>query len=194
MKRSALFVAAFVIFVLGITLTASAHTDSELIEWKAGWYERVEERGGALSMRLMEEYRDMIERHPCRSVIDTWYDSCNPSDPPRHASPSRSGNPSPSAGSGMGSNVEQWRPIVEQYFGDNTNAALRVMACESGGNPNAKNPRSSASGLFQFLASTWTSTTGETYPGNVFDGPSNIAAAAKLSNGGSNWSQWSCKP
>lgn len=31
----------------------------------------------------------------------------------------------------------------------------RVLACESGGNPTAENPRSSASGLWQFLDSTW---------------------------------------
>lgn len=32
-----------------------------------------------------------------------------------------------------------------------------VMAAESGGNPNAKNPRSSATGPFQFINSTWNS-------------------------------------
>lgn len=31
----------------------------------------------------------------------------------------------------------------------------RVLACESGGNPTAQNPRSSASGLWQILDSTW---------------------------------------
>lgn len=30
-----------------------------------------------------------------------------------------------------------------------------ILACESGGNPAARNPRSSASGLWQILASTW---------------------------------------
>lgn len=30
-----------------------------------------------------------------------------------------------------------------------------IIACESGGNPRAQNPRSSASGLFQFIDSTW---------------------------------------
>lgn len=30
-----------------------------------------------------------------------------------------------------------------------------IIKCESGGNPKAKNPRSSASGLFQFIDSTW---------------------------------------
>lgn len=38
-----------------------------------------------------------------------------------------------------------WQPIIE---------------CESGGDPNAHNPTSSASGLFQFLDSTWASVGG----------------------------------
>jgi soluble lytic murein transglycosylase-like protein len=33
--------------------------------------------------------------------------------------------------------------------------AARVCRCESSGNPNAKNPRSTARGLFQVLAGTW---------------------------------------
>lgn len=35
-----------------------------------------------------------------------------------------------------------------------------VARCESGGNPTAKNPVSSASGLYQFLDGTWTWVTG----------------------------------
>lgn len=33
----------------------------------------------------------------------------------------------------------------------------RVLACESGGSPTARNPRSSASGLWQVIRSTWAS-------------------------------------
>jgi len=48
--------------------------------------------------------------------------------------------------------VEQWRGLVSAYFPpEQVNKALSVMQCESGGNPNAKNPNSSASGLFQWL-------------------------------------------
>jgi hypothetical protein len=40
-----------------------------------------------------------------------------------------------------------------------TDATLRqIEDIESGGDPNAKNPRSSASGLYQFIASTWMET------------------------------------
>ena len=34
-------------------------------------------------------------------------------------------------------------------------ALTRIMMCESGGNPTAQNPRSTASGLFQYLRGTW---------------------------------------
>jgi LysM repeat protein len=43
-----------------------------------------------------------------------------------------------------------------------------IIACESGGNPRATNPRSTASGLFQFLDSTWRSQGGK---GRAKDAP-----------------------
>ena len=120
-------------------------------------------------MELMAEYRDMLERHPCRAILDT---PC----------------PKPKTVHRYSGGVERWRPLVQQYFGKNTDKALRVMACESRGNPNAKNRRSSASGLFQFLSSTW-KTWGV---GDVFDPEANVAAAARLSHGGTTWRAWSC--
>lgn len=170
---------------MALALPAQAHTEDQLVEWSKDWTRRVTQRGGVFSPRLISEYRDMRDRHPCSEVLDT---PCSPAAP---AAPSIHSDP---VHQGMGSNVEQWRSLVEAYFGANVDAALRVMACESGGNPNAANPRSSASGLFQFLASTWERTTGEDYPGSVFNGEANIAAAAELSSSGSDWSQWSCRP
>ena len=52
--------------------------------------------------------------------------------------------------SGMGNGVEKWRPLVESYFGSETDLALCVMAGESGGNPDAYNP-TGASGLMQVM-------------------------------------------
>ena len=55
---------------------------------------------------------------------------------------------------GMGSDVEQWRSLVTSYFGtDLADTALCLMQHESGGNPNAQNPNSGASGLMQVLPS-----------------------------------------
>jgi len=53
---------------------------------------------------------------------------------------------------------------------------LRIAVCESGLNPMAINSASSASGLFQFLPSTW-SNWGS---GNVFNARDNIDAAVRL--------------
>ncbi len=42
-------------------------------------------------------------------------------------------------------------------FGVDLALMAKIIQCESGGNPRAQNPRSSASGLGQFLDSTWAS-------------------------------------
>jgi hypothetical protein len=68
--------------------------------------------------------------------------------------------------------------------------ALRVAKCESGYNPNAVNRSSGASGLFQFLPSTWASL--PQHNQSVFNPVANAQAAAVLyQRSGPN--QWSCK-
>ena len=70
------------------------------------------------------------------------------------------------------------------------NWALRVAKCESGYNPNAVNRSSGASGLFQFLPSTWASM--PQHNQSVFNPVANAQAAAVLyQRSGPN--QWSCK-
>ena len=91
--------------------------------------------------------------------------------------------------------VERWRPVADMYFEDDRiDWALRIMECESHGDPLAKNPNSSASGLFQHLASLWSERTAAAGwdDADVFDPFANIAVAAwLLDNGGS--SHWVCK-
>ncbi len=97
--------------------------------------------------------------------------------------------------------VERWRPLVKQFFpGNRVEEALRIIDCESNGDPNAYNPYSGASGLFQFLPSTWASTAPKAgYGGySVFDPEANIASAAWLANryeelGQYYWRAWSCR-
>ena len=96
------------------------------------------------------------------------------------------------------SGVEQWRGLVETYFAPaDVPWAMRVMACESGGDPNIKNKNSSASGLMQFIRSTWDWVApplgyGTHASGAVFDPEANIHAASWLFyNGGS--SHWVCR-
>lgn len=121
-----------------------------------------------------------------------------PLQPPRE--PLAVSNVDPPRHSAYSGNVEQWRPLVAQFFRpENVEAALRVLGCESQGNPWADNPSSTAAGLFQFLRSTWDRVAvplgyGSYDSGAVYDPVANVHAASVLSQGGSTWSQWACKP
>ena len=76
----------------------------------------------------------------------------------------------------LGAGAQQW--------------ALRVAKCESNYNPLAVNRYSGASGLFQFLPSTWALT--PQHAQSVFDAVANAQAAAWLYQR-SGPSQWSCQ-
>jgi soluble lytic murein transglycosylase-like protein len=97
--------------------------------------------------------------------------------------------------------VEQWRSIVQQHFPSaRVDEALRIIQCESLGDPDAYNPYSGASGLFQFIPSTWASAAPKAgFAGSsVFDPDANIATASWLANryhdlGQSYWQPWSCR-
>ena len=100
--------------------------------------------------------------------------------------------------------VEQWRPLVELYFPpERVNEAMAVMWCESRGNPDAKNPTSSATGLFQFLSGTWAWASVEAGWGghSRLDPEANIASAAWLvdysirtNHPYGAWGHWVCQP
>lgn len=73
-----------------------------------------------------------------------------------------------------------------------------IAACiakyESGGNPRAENPNSSASGLFQFIDGTWRAITGRS--DRAKDAPVSVQIAAfyKLWNGGRGAHHWVVAP
>lgn len=100
--------------------------------------------------------------------------------------------------------IEQWRPFIEQYFPpERVQEAMRVMACESGGNPNAQNDHSTATGLFQFLDGTWAWMSVPAGWGGEsrFNPEANIAVAAYLvdysirtGHPAGAWGHWECKP
>lgn len=85
-----------------------------------------------------------------------------------------------------------WQPLVAAHFGAETGRACRVLMCESQGNPNAHNPTSSASGLFQFLDSTWRRVTGLPGEARAYS-PSRQVAAAKALRDRAGWGQWVCR-
>lgn len=97
--------------------------------------------------------------------------------------------------------VEQWRGLVQQFFpSQRVEEALRIIDCESNGNAEAVNPYSGASGLFQFLPSTWAANSPKAgYGGSsALDPEANVATAAWLANryqelGYSYWHPWNCK-
>lgn len=98
--------------------------------------------------------------------------------------------------------IERWRPLVAAYFAPaRVDGALAVIRCESYGDPGAYNPYSGASGLFQFLPSTWATVSPRAgFDGaSVFDAEANIGTAAWLTDyyatrGSDPWSAWACKP
>ena len=110
--------------------------------------------------------------------------------------------PAPEPGGEFAPSVERWRPLVSTYFAaERVDEALAVMSCESYGDPDAYNPYSGASGLFQFLPSTWATTSPQAGFAGVspFDAEANIGTAAWLSSyyeaqGSDPWSPWTCRP
>lgn len=76
--------------------------------------------------------------------------------------------------------------LADEYEVD-SETALRIAQCESGFNPLAKNPNSSASGVYQFISSTW----GIVGEGDVFDAEANIRAFMKTYPHYPSW--WVCK-
>jgi hypothetical protein len=106
---------------------------------------------------------------------------------------------------GIGDDTERWRPLVAKYFpADVVDDALWVMWCESRGDPEARAfPRSSATGLYQFIDSTWRTIAPRAGVADAdrTDPEANIAAAAWLweVSGGTRhpsgaWGPWSCRP
>lgn len=197
MKRTVFVVAS--VLILFSSVPAQAHTDEEVlaaiqsIEDQRGWFQSFLPQVVDVDNLIDALQSDWLERHPCRKALGTWVEEeCARLDPPTHSEASQSLRPS------TGSGVEGWRSLVAAYFPtEQVDRALCIMSHESGGNPNADNPRSSAAGLFQFLRGTWdsvpSSITGGSYSsGQVYAPEPNIAAAAWLwsKSGWSPWSPW----
>ena len=87
-------------------------------------------------------------------------------------------------------------------FGVDGDRLVRLGVCESGLRPDAKNPRSTARGVFQYLDRTWTSARTRLYDRGIDPAPYeeadvwNPVAQARItanviSEGGASW--WECR-
>ena len=104
-----------------------------------------------------------------------------PREEPRETVPTRTTSPT-TAG------VEQWRSLVASIWpAEQVNNVLRVMACESGGNPNAVNPSSGAAGLMQVMPFWW-----DHYGGDRYDPVTNLTVAYWIWQQ-QGWGGWTCR-
>jgi len=157
--------------VVGVLLLppgpATAHTLTELDTWYADWHQRVEQ---GLTVDLVAEVSDMMDRHP--TYLPPGFRHSPQNSP--HAV-SAGSEPVGSTNTGMGSDWEQWRPLVAAIWPAGlVDTAVCIIEHESGGNPNALNP-SGASGLFQ-VKPFWF----DTYGGNPFNPADNIVVAYQV--------------
>lgn len=82
----------------------------------------------------------------------------------------------------VGDDTERVRLLIVQKsteYGVDAERALRIAKCESNFNPNAINKSSGASGVFQYLPSTWANTPEGKEGKSPFDAEANIRAAIR---------------
>jgi soluble lytic murein transglycosylase-like protein len=88
----------------------------------------------------------------------------------------------------MGSEAGRWRDLVEVYFdSDDVERVICLMESESGGNPNARNQSSGASGLMQVMPG-WADLFGYT-PDDLFDPTVNLWIASQIRRD-QGWAAW----
>jgi hypothetical protein len=89
-----------------------------------------------------------------------------------------------------GYGVQHALRLASAMFGVPLSQLENVGQCESHLEPTERNRTSTASGLFQFLDSTWTRAG---LPGfSVYDPYANALAAARLVKADGGWREWSC--
>lgn len=168
-----------ILIAAGVTILgafpAGAHTPEEISAWETDWLDRAV--AGPLTLDLLEELADFRERHAYHYSPQDRPDGQNRSSQPTSSTPPHAR-----------SSVERWRPLVSRYFAPaDVETALCLIWHESRGDPAAKNPSSSAAGLFQILDFWW-----QKYGGDRYDPETNVALAAKIKSlqGWSAWSPW----
>lgn len=90
---------------------------------------------------------------------------------------------------GQGEVQDLIRKYAQQY-GISPEAPLCIAKKESGFNPSSRNPKSSASGVFQYIAGTWKATDEGKAGLSVFNADANIKAAIKYMSSRKNAKPW----
>lgn len=178
-RRRLATLAGAVLIILTTTINAArAHTRDEvdelIAELQAELIQRIEyDFDGGINLGLLKWFRAELE------ATEALY-----TPPSTRTATSRSYT--------VGEAAAVWRPVVAAHFPANqVNRALAVIWCESKGNPNAANPRSSARGLFQHLERYWPARSSKAgYAGaSILNPEANTAVAAYLVRT-SGWHHW----
>jgi len=82
--------------------------------------------------------------------------------------------------------------LAATTYGVSYDEMVTVARCESGLDPNLAPNSATATGLFQFLFSTWAHTPYAGY--SIYDAQANALAAAWLVRQDGGWTEWVCKP
>jgi hypothetical protein len=158
----------------------------------------------ALTAVELAQAKESEQRRQDNRLPSTTTSTTTPSSPTTTTSPGSTTSTVDGGGGGPWDHppqVEQWRPLVQQWFpSSRVEEALRIIDCESNGDPEAINPYSGAAGLFQFLPSTWASAAPPAGWGGYspLHAEANISTAAWLANryqelGYYYWTPWNCK-
>jgi hypothetical protein len=99
---------------------------------------------------------------------------------PVHTRPARNDPTENVIPSGRDYSKEEVQQLIRDYsaqYGISAELPLRIANCESGFNKSSKNRTSTASGVFQYLNSTWNNTEAGRQGISVFDADANIRMA-----------------
>jgi hypothetical protein len=129
---------------VALALPASAHDLDEIEAFERSWRAQLVAAAAITGGLSIDDLRELVELRRDFEGRHAWHYNPAPAPARRSSTTSRPSVPG---------SVEAWRPLVAQHFpAGEVDRALCLIYHESRGDPSARNPRSSATGLFQILA------------------------------------------
>lgn len=165
------------LFAIGL-VPVHGHNQQEYDDWLLNW-EIQYHADGPYAYEMLQEKYDFLKRHPHGPTVEK---PAAPRQSQSSSAPAAPRAPKVSAG------TEQWRPLVANYFGEETDLALCLMGFESKGDPGARNTSSGAAGLMQVMP-FWAPDYGVSYEA-LFDPETNIRIAKGIRDQ-QGWRAWS---